>query len=816
MADALLQDEARTREQLLEEVRALRRRLHALERANRSPAAGPAVAPEGFLTLLLDHSPAPIYVTSADDRYLLVNRAWEEFFRLRREDVLGRPLAEVVPRESAVQLSAVNRRVLQTGAPVTTEEFADGACGRRFFHTVKFPLCGPDGRVEAVGGISVDVTERRDAEEALRQASGLVHAVSEGINDTLFVKDRAGRYLMMNSAGALRLGKSLAEVLGQGDASLFAPETAERILADDRRVIASGRAETFEETILSAGTRRAYLTTKAPYRDARGEVQGVLGIARDITEQKRAEGLLEVQRQVLERVSTDAPLAEVLEVLARAIEGQSPGTACSVLLLEEDGVTLRHGAAPSLPAEYCRAVDGIAIGPAVGSCGTAAYLGQPVVVEDIATDPLWTPYRQLALPHGLRACWSTPILCPAGKVLGTFAVYYREPRGPDAYDLQLVGVSTHLAALAIERKRAAAALRQSEARFQAFMDHSPAVAWTKDERLRIVYVNRTWEHRFRRTLAEVRGLTDLDFRPPEVGERLREHDRQVLATGQALALEEVVPDPDGRLRYWQAYKFPFGDAAGNRYVGGMAVDITERKKAEEERRAYTERLEALSRRVLEAQEAERRHLARELHDEFGQLLTGISLNLRAIRAGLGAEARPWLEESIAAVAEAIRQTRNFSLDLRPSILDDFGLGAALRWCAERQAQRAGLAVELETDLPGERPPAHVETACFRIAQEALTNVVRHARARRVRVEAKRRGPEIHIRICDDGVGFDLASVRAEAVEAGGFGLLGMQDRARLVGGQIAVESRPGGGTRIQVRIPLAPAEEPVEAGARQP
>src|SRR5262249_23080728 len=154
----------------------------------------------------------------------------------------------------------------------------------------------------------------------------------------------------------------------------------------------------------------------------------------------------------------------------------------------------------------------------------------------------------VALPHGLRACWSTPIRSPAGKVLGTFAVYYREPRGPDAYDLQLVGVSTHLAALAIERKRAAAALRESQARFQAFIDHSPAVAWTKDERLRFVYVNRTWEKRFRRTLAEVRGLTDLDFRPAEVGERLRRHDRVVLATGHALALEEEVPDPDGRPR----------------------------------------------------------------------------------------------------------------------------------------------------------------------------------------------------------------------------------------------------------------------------
>ncbi len=938
MAETLLRDEERTREQLLEEVRALRRRLHALE--NGGARAAPPVAPGGFLALPLDHSPAPICVTSADGRYLLVNRAWEELFRRRRADVLGRPVAEVMPAESAAALGAANRRVLDSGAPLTTEEFADGAGGRRFLHTVKFPLCGADGRVEAVGAISVDVTERRDAEEALRQAAGLVQAASEGINDALFVKDRAGRYLMVNSAGARLLGKSLADVIGRDDTHHFPPEAAERIREADRRVMALGRSQTLEEDLPMAEGRRTYLTTKAPYRDARGEVQGVLGIARDITEQKRAEGLLEVQRRVLECLSTGAPLGEVLDVLARAIEGQSPGMACSVLLLDEDGLTLRHGAAPSLPAEYNRAVDGVRIGPGVGSCGTAAYLGRAVVVEDIAADPLWAPYRHAALPHGLRACWSTPIHSPAGRVLGTFAVYYREPRGPDAYDLRLVEVSTHLAALAIEHKRAADALRESEARFrrlaetirevfwmteatgsrtvyvspayeeiwgrscqslyerplsfldavhaedrprvqallagelpaagaeaeyrvvrpdgsvrwvwdrsfpmrdergelygfagiaqdvterrqaadalresearfQAFMDHSPAVAWMKDERLRLVYVNRTWEQCFRRTLAEVRGLTDLDFRPAELGERLRTHDRAVLATGKALALEEVVPDPDGRLRHWQVFKFPFEDAAGNRYVGGMAVDISERKEAEERRRAYAERLEELSRRVLEAQEAERRHLARELHDEFGQLLTGINLNLRAIRAGLGAEARPWLEESIAAVTDAIRQTRNFSLDLRPSILDDFGLGAALRWCAERQAQRAGLAVELEADLPGERPPAHVETACFRIAQEALTNVVRHAGARRVCVEARRRGREIHLSVRDDGCGFDPASARAGAAGAGGFGLLGMQERARLAGGEITVESRPGQGTLVRVRIPLAPACEGAPGG----
>ncbi len=262
---------------------------------------------------------------------------------------------------------------------------------------------------------------------------------------------------------------------------------------------------------------------------------------------------------------------------------------------------------------------------------------------------------------------------------------------------------------------------------------------------------------------------------------------------------------DGRTITCQWFNTPLVGPDG-RFVGGisLAQDITERTRAEWALRDYAARLRDLSRRLIEVQEQERRRLACELHDEFGQLLTGISLNLRAIRAGLGAEAGPWLEESIAAVTDAIRRTRNFSLDLRPSILDDFGLGAALRWCAERQAQRAGLAVELVADLPGERLPAPVETACFRVAQEALTNVVRHAGARRVRIEARRLGGEVHLSVHDDGAGFDPAA--ATGGQGAGFGLRGMRERVELLGGAFAIDSQPGQGTTVSVRVPLAPAE----------
>ena len=171
--------------------------------------------------------------------------------------------------------------------------------------------------------------------------------------------------------------------------------------------------------------------------------------------QDQSEDLLTAQGQVLKALSADLPLADMLDAFARTIEGQSGGMLCSILLL--DGNKLRHGAAPSLPDEYNQAIDGLVIGPEVGSCGTAAFAGRQVIVSDIATDPLWANYRQLALKHGLHACWSTPIMTQ-GQMLGTFALYYRTPQRPDEHDLYLIDTWAQLVALGISRKKAEEAL----------------------------------------------------------------------------------------------------------------------------------------------------------------------------------------------------------------------------------------------------------------------------------------------------------------------------------------------------------------------
>jgi len=205
----------------------------------------------------------------------------------------------------------------------------------------------------------------------------------------------------------------------------------------------------------------------------------ITGVEKATIGEKRslAGALSRLYKAILKMIFTQVSLAEILQSLCRLIEKEYPELLCSVLLLDADGVTLRSGAAPSLPSEYNRCVDGIKIGPTAGSCGTAAYRGEPVIVTDIASDPLWKETCHLAVPHGLRACWSTPILSRAGKVLGTFAVYYREPRGPEADHLHMVECATHLAGIAIEREHAEDELQAVENRYRTLVEQLPAITY---------------------------------------------------------------------------------------------------------------------------------------------------------------------------------------------------------------------------------------------------------------------------------------------------------------------------------------------------
>jgi signal transduction histidine kinase len=222
-----------------------------------------------------------------------------------------------------------------------------------------------------------------------------------------------------------------------------------------------------------------------------------------------------------------------------------------------------------------------------------------------------------------------------------------------------------------------------------------------------------------------------------------------------------------------------------------------------------ERLGLLSARLAEAQEAERRAVARELHDEIGQLLYAVSANLEAIRFSPEAHrTASQLAESAGLVDEAIHQVRDLALELRPSMLDDFGLAPAVAWLVERQAQRAGFQAAFAADPPDLRLPPALETTVYRLVQAALTNAARHAHARQVHVSIRRRGADVELLVSDDGTGFDVAAARERARQGDTLGLLSMEERARLAGGLLEIESAPGRGTQVRAHFHVDVGDAP--------
>jgi len=400
-------------------------------------------------------------------------------------------------------------------------------------------------------------------------------------------------------------------------------------------------------------------------------------VAGTTREQERALILAEGEQRVLELVAGRASLEDALIELVRLVERMAPPAIGSVLRLDADGVHLRRGAAPGLPEAYNRAIDGAAIGPAAGSCGTAAALRAPVVAIDTETDPRWASYRDLARLAGVRACWSTPILGTDGRVLGTFACYYREPRAPTDDDLQLLARLGHVAGLAIQRH--------------------------------------------------------------ELDDQLRQ----------------------------------------------------------------------LSTRLEEAREDERTGIAREIHDQLGQGLTVLKMDLawivRRASSPAGLAREPLLAklgELLGQADQIIAEVRRISAELRPGILDDLGLDAALVWAASEFERRTQIACIVRTGLADdERVQRDVATAIFRVFQEALTNVVRHANAHRVDVWLEETRDALELRVHDDGVG-----IHDEAIaDPRSLGLLGIRERARRLGGEVSFRRGDAGGTVVTLRVPLSRA-----------
>jgi diguanylate cyclase (GGDEF)-like protein/PAS domain S-box-containing protein len=374
-------------------------------------------------------------------------------------------------------------------------------------------------------------------------------------------------------------------------ASILHPDDRERALAEVSLALATGDRIESEYRLLRRDGSVAWVHDEGVLvRDEHGKPVCLQGYMLDITARKRSQALAAGQAQLLAFVASGAELPRVLDRLVHFVEEHAEDELlASILLLNRDGTQLRHGAAPSLPAAYNEAIDGIAVGPAGGSCGTAAYRRERVCASDIATDPLWTDFREFALDAGLRSCWSTPILTTGSVVLGTFALYHREPRGCRAHDVELVEVASHVAGIAIERARSGGAARASEARYRDLFENAsePIATATLDER--ITEVNGAFERVLGYTREELIGSSLSDHLTPEsalVSRRATE--RNVAGEVSGAIYEQEFTAKDGHSVIFEVSSRVIHEDGQPTGVQGICRDVTARRHAETELRRLSE------------------------------------------------------------------------------------------------------------------------------------------------------------------------------------------------------------------------------------
>ncbi len=330
------------------------------------------------------------------------------------------------------------------------------------------------------------------AQDALQRGEDYLRLTIDTIPVLAWCSRRDGSNEFLNQRWLDYTGLTIEEARGWGWKVAIHSNDLPQLLDVWQGLLVSGKPGELEARLRRAdGEYRWFLFRVEPLRDPQGTIVKWYGTNTDIDDRKRAEALLAAENQILEMVATGRPLAVILDGLCRLVDTLCDKSLASILLIDPNGRCLRRGAGPSFPEAFMAAVDGIEIGPCVGSCGTAAYRKEQVIVSDIATDPLWANYRELALAYGLRSGWSTPILSSDGSVLGVFGIYGREPRSPTPQHLHTIKQITHMASVAIERKRAAESLHASELLARGQLD---ALTHTLDALARESDPDRLLEH----------------------------------------------------------------------------------------------------------------------------------------------------------------------------------------------------------------------------------------------------------------------------------------------------------------------------------
>jgi PAS domain S-box-containing protein len=437
--------------------------------------------------------------------------------------------------------------------------------------------------------------------------------------------------------------------LGWGWTDTLHPEDRAGYMEQWKGAMAAGEPLEVETRLRRADAVYEWFLIRAvPLRDANGRIARWYGTATDIEDRKRAERLLAGEKRILETIARGASLPVTLDGLCRFVEQLSGDHLASILLLDSDGIRLRHGAAPNLPRAYVEAIDGLTIGPARGSCGTAAYRRKSVIVSDITTDPLWVDFRELASTHGFRACWSTPIVSTDQRVLGTFAMYAREPWSPTPYQRDLVEQITHLASIAIERRQAEDVLEHHV----RLLDLTHDTIFVRDANTNVItFWNRGAEELYGWTREEAVGRVTHDLLKTVFPAPLEEIGAQLQRTGRWEG--EMVHTTRSGTQVIVASRWSLQPDESEGRILETNNDITGRRHAEDAARRAQEEL------THAARVATMGELSASIAHEVNQPLSGVVINANASLRWLAGPS-PNLEEARDALQRIIRDGKRAS------------------------------------------------------------------------------------------------------------------------------------------------------------
>ena len=528
---------------------------------------------------------------------------------------------------------------------------------------------------------------------------------------------------------------------------------------------------------------------------------------------------------VLEKIVDGASLAETLEVLCLDTEDLDPRMRCTVLLLDEDGKHMRHAAAPSMPDFYNKAISGLEIGEGVGSCGTAMFTAERVIVEDVFSHPFWAPYKDLAAQVGFAACWSHPILSKDKRVLGSFAMYYDAPRSPSESDLRVIEAQAALASIAIERITTETALQQSESRFRDFAETSADWFWEQDENLRFTNVSVSKQEHPGLEPSDYVGKTRREIGLIDVPEKeLLAHERLLAERRPFSDFRFCRSDGDGGVMYVSVSGKPIFDAEGVfKGYRGTGRDVTQLGRAEAALMADRDKAQEVSR----AKSSFLANMSHEFRTPLNGIIGYLDLLSSDMSKGFSPEKVHHIIEDVHAASKHLLTLVNDILDLsrieagmedhRPEVMDVRTAASAAVDVMQVLAEKKSINLILQID--GEVPrvvadPKHVNQILINI----VSNAIKYSRANG-RVEVSVLSPnegQVSIVVSDHGVGiaekdivrvfdkFERGSASTITSEGGtGLGLPLSKRLLEMNGGTIDLESKRGVGTKVTITLPVS-------------